>query len=123
MPNTDKTYHCKGFNLDSVRKTYEHFRGHLIMLKDYGDVCNGHCLHAWDDGGRRLYRCTVCGGLVLRQVSEFHGFENDDYYTDFFPVDSEEEANQLNEKYSGYELEKTWTGKRVFLNNGKLCGE
>ena len=123
MPDSIKTYHCKGFDLESVRKTYEHFRGHLIMLKDYGDVCNGHCLHTWDDGGRRLFRCTICGGLVLKQFSESHNYGYDDYYTDYFPVDSEEEAQELNEKYGGYELEMTWTGKRVYLNNGKLCGE
>lgn len=70
-----------------------------------------------------MFRCTVCGGLVLKQFSEFHGYGYDYYYTDYFPVDSEEEARQLNEKYDGYELEKTWTGKRVYLNNGKLCGE
>ena len=115
--------HCEGFDLGTVREAYEHFRGHLVLVKDYGDVCNGHCLHAWDDGWRRLYRCTVCGGLVLVQQSEFHGYEHDDYYTDYFPVDSEDEAQQLNEKYGGFDLEMSWKGKRVFLNKGKLCGK
>jgi hypothetical protein len=62
-------------------------------------------------------------GLVLVQQSEFHGYEHDDYYTDYFPVDSEEEAEQLNERYGGFDLEMSWKGKRVFLNNGKLCGK
>ena len=112
-----KTYHCKGFDLESAKDTYKHFRGKLFLLRDYGDVCNGHCLHSWDDGWRRLYRCLACGGLILVQRSEFHDDDYDDYYTDYFPVDSEEEAQKLNEEYGGYDLEIAWTGKGVFLKN------
>ena len=123
MKDSIGSYHCIGFDLPTVKETYAHFRDHLSLLRDYGDYCNGHCLHAWDDGWRRLYRCSVCGGLVLVQCSEFHGLDNDDYYMDYFPVDSEEEVERLNEQYSGFELERTWSGRRVFLNNDRLCGE
>ena len=92
------------------------------MLKDYGDMCNGHCLHTWDDGKRLLCQCSACGGLVLVQQSERHIFDYDDYYTDYFAVDSPEEAEQLNESYGGFAIEMEWKGKKIFYTNGNVTG-
>ena len=109
-----------GFDLPTATEAFEHFNGMLEELWDYGDMCNGHCLHTWDDGGRKLYLCHDCGGLVLVQKSEYHGQENDDYYTDYIPVDSAQEAERLNELYGGWAIEKEWKGKKVFVSNGHV---
>lgn len=116
------TYHCKGFDLLTAEEAFEHFRGHLSKVKDYGDMCNGHCIHTWDDGKRILCRCSACGGLVLVQESEYHGTDSDDYYTDYFPVDTPEEAEQLNETYGGFDIETNWKGKKIFLTKGQVTG-
>lgn len=113
-------HHCAGFDLPTATEAFEHFRGMLEELWDYGDMCNERCLHTWDDGGRKLYLCHDCGGLVLVQNSEYHGEENDDHYTDYFPVDSAQEAEQLNELYGGWAIEKEWKGKKVFVSNGHV---
>lgn len=116
----DEQHHCVGFDLPTATEAYDHFHGMLEELWDYGDMCNGHCLHTWDDGYRKLCRCRVCGGLVLQQRSEYHGPENDDYYTDYFPVDSVQEAEQLNEHFGGFEIETKWDGKKVFVSKGHV---
>lgn len=47
---------------------------------------------------------------------EFHGFDGaDSFYQDFFPVNSREEAVELNEKYDGFQIETEYTGKKFFL--------
>jgi hypothetical protein len=116
----NQQHHCVGFDLPTATDAFEHFNGMLEELWDYGDMCNGHCLHTWDDGGRKLHLCHDCGGLVLVQKSEYHGQENDDYYTDYFPVDSVQEAERLNELYGGWAIEKEWNGKKVFVSNGHV---
>ena len=117
-----KTHHCIGFDRPTQREAYRHFAGQLILLKDYGDMCNGHCLHSWDDGWRRLYRCAGCGGLVLMQRSYFNNYDDaDERYDSYFPIDSEEEAQQLNEQVSGYDLEMGWRWRMVALKNGQLA--
>lgn len=111
---------CDAFLESDPKTAYDHMK--LKMLVDYGDCKNGKVLHVWDEGGRRLCRCTVCGGLVLVQDSEFHSFtdEDDGYYTDFVPVSSEEEADRINEKYNGRDLE-TESGIRFLCEtNGNL---
>ncbi|MBP5547677.1 MAG: hypothetical protein J6X58_02150 [Bacteroidales bacterium] len=120
MSSHENQYHCVGFDLPTAGEAYEHFHGLLDEVCDYGDMCNGKCLHTWDDGGRKLYRCRKCGGLVLVQNSEYHGLENDDYYTDYFPVDSAQEAKQLNELYGGFAIETEWKGRKIFVSNGKV---
>ena len=113
-------HHCVGFDLPTAAEAFEHFRGMLEELWDYGDMCNGHCLHTWDDGGRKLYRCRNCGGLILVQESEYHGEEYNDYYTDYIPVDTVQEAEQLNERYGGFEMETEWKGKKIFVSKGHV---
>ena len=84
---------CIGFKEDRAIDAFNHFMGNLERVEDYGDRCEGHFLHTWDDGYRRLLRCRACGGYLLLQSSEFHGFRDDDsYYSDYFPVSGPEEA-------------------------------
>ena len=122
VDSTQQTYSCKGFDLPTAKEAYEHFHGNLTMICDYGDKCNGHYLHTWDDGKRLLCRCDACGGLVLVQESEYHGDECDDYYTDYFPVASPQQAELLNEEYGGFQLEQEWKDKAVFSTNGHISG-
>ncbi len=116
----DKHRHCVGFDLPTAEDAYEHFHGLLEEIWDYGDECNGHYLHTWDDGGRKLCLCHDCYGFVLVQKSEHHGPKSDDYYTDYFPVDTIQEAEQLNELYGGFDIETKWNGKKVFVSNGHV---
>lgn len=118
-----ETHHCIGFDMPTANEAFNHFAGHLVVLEKYGDMCNEHTLHTWDDGYRELCQCTACGGLILYQRSEYHGLEDDDLYSDFFPVDSPEEAKQLNETYGGFAIETKWPGKKIFLTNGKISGK
>ncbi len=111
MQDQTMKYPCHIFDIPDAQKAYEDFRGELV--KDYGDcVCrqDGSVLHwnyTWDDGGRRLVRCTKCGGLLLMQTSEYHDMFDgpDGYYKDWIPVSSEEEANLLNILLDVNELE------------------
>ena len=96
---------CIGFNMKDASEAYRHMD--LECVEDYGDFAYGHQLHTWDDGKRLLCRCRACGGYVLVQKSEFHDMADgdDSYYRDLFPVDSPEEAEELNRKYDGFSIE------------------
>lgn len=94
---------CIAFEMDDAQEAWAHMSGYELVER-YGDTCNGHPLHTWDDGMRFLARCRKCGGYILVQKSEFHGYD-DDYYTDFFPVTDSAEAQELNINYDGFALE------------------
>ena len=113
-------HHCIGFDLEDAGEAFGHFSGQLEIVENYGDRCAGHFLHTWDDGCRILYRCKACGGYVLEQRSEFHSFSDnssDGYYKDYFPVSGPEEAEELNERYSGFEIEREFEGRYLLRNN------
>ena len=97
---------CIAFEMENPREAADHLYQYEVV-KDYGDSAYGHNLHTWDDGNRILARCPKCGGYMLIQDSEFHSFSDadDSYYRDFFPVSGNEEAEELNRKYNGFELE------------------
>ena len=87
---------------------------------DYGEYAYGHWLQPWDEGGRRLCRCKTCGGFVLIQTSEFHSaFGKDSYYTDCYPVDGPEEADELNRRFSGSDLETFFPKRFLSCTNGR----
>ena len=110
---------CIGFTMKDVAAAYEHMEFELVEA--YGDSAYGHYLHTWDDGGRSLFRCRNCGGYVLAQKSEYHGLSDDDsYYRDYFPVDSPQEADELNRKYNGFEIENRFPEKYIMWTNGEL---
>ncbi len=100
---------CELFNTADLEEAVSHLDPEIV--KDCGSDAYGHPLHTWDDGGRVLARCRKCGGYILIQRSEFHSFSDDDgdsYYTDYFPVDSEKEAEELNRRYNGFEIERAF---------------
>lgn len=101
--------------MKDAQDAFRHFDGHLSLVADYGDMCEGHCLHTWDEGGRTLLRCNECGGYLLRQVSEFHG-RGDSLYEDYFPVDSPEQAEELNRTLDGWQIEREF-GRRYLMRD------
>lgn len=107
---------CKAFEIKDKNEQREHLKK-LEIIENFGDTCNGHCLHTWDDGCRILKRCPECDALVLCQYSEYHDFSdgNDSYYDDYFSVSSREEAVELNEKYNGFQIETEYKGKKILL--------
>lgn len=100
---------CIGFSMDDAAEAFEHMDKEIV--KDYGDTWGKNILHTWDDGHRVLLRCKRCGGYMLLQLSEFHGMGDDDYYADYFPVSGPREAEELNEKYDGEEIEESFPGR------------
>ncbi|MBQ9154753.1 MAG: hypothetical protein IJ130_13205 [Solobacterium sp.] len=99
------TKRCEAFAMQDAVQAWKHIQPEII--RRYGDDAYGHALHTWDEGGRMLIRCRRCGGLLLVQKSEFHSYMDDDsYYTDWFPVDNEQDADQLNRMYDGFAIER-----------------
>lgn len=111
---------CKAFRFSDALAAYEHMR--FEVVEDYGSQAYGHVLYTWDDGERYLARCKNCGGYVLVQNSEFHSFTDsgDSYYSDYFPVGSPEEADELNRKYDGFQIETEFSGRYLMVTNGRL---
>lgn len=96
---------CIGFKMKDASEAYRHMD--LELVEEYGSMAYGNILHTWDEGERFLCRCKNCGGYVLVQHSEYHDMTggNDSYYSDYFLVDSPEEADELNRKYDGFAIE------------------
>ena len=111
---------CHAFALKDAEAAWEHMQ--LETVKDYGDYAYGHYLHTWDDGKRMLTKCKTCGGFVLIQKSEFHSFMggDDGYYTDYFPVEDEIEADKYNQMYVGFEIEKAFPERYLCMTNLRL---
>ena len=112
---------CEGFFFADPLEAYKHMK--LTGVRNYGDRQYGHTLHVWDDGERILAKCGSCGGYVLIQSSEFHSFTDspDSYYTDFFPVSSPEEADELNRRFDGFEIEREFGERYLMETDGRLC--
>lgn len=111
---------CDGLLMEDPVEAYKHIR--INVVRDYGDYAYGHPLYVWDDGRRILGKCIHCGGYVLIQKSEFHSFTDapDGYYTDFFPVSSLAEADELNRKYDGFAIEREFQGRYLMETNGHV---
>lgn len=106
---------CIGLKMKDVLDAWNHMNCEVI--KDYGSYAYGHYLHTFDEGKRILVKCRNCGGYILIQSSEFHGMEDDDYYTDYFPADSPEQAEELNRMYDGFEIERKFRGRYLMRTN------
>ena len=127
MTDDAKQKLCCIFEYPSIEEAVQNMQFEII--EDYGDAyCNPdgsvkHYLHTWDDGYRRLVRCTKCGSLFLYQSSEFHSVNSDydRFYSDYYPVSCREEARMCNEKYNGYKLEEEYSKKGIYIlkTNGK----
>lgn len=107
---------CIGFEMDDAQQALEHMKYEKVI--DFGDRAYGHCLHTWDDGKRILGKCKNCGGYILIQYSEYHGVD-DSYYTDYFPVDGETQADELNQKYDGNAIENEFPNRYLGITSGK----
>ena len=111
---------CIAFSMENARDAWDHIRGNMEIIVNYGDEFEGKFLHTWDAGERKLCRCRLCGGYVLWQNSEFHGTMSDDsYYTNVFPVSGEEEAEELNRRWDGWEIEDEFPGKYLIQDDNK----
>ena len=95
---------CIAFGMDSATEAWHHLLGDRQLVINYGNEFEGKYLHTWDDGERILFRCKECGGYFLYQTSEYHG-RDDSYYHDFFPVTGPEEAESLNRRWNGWQIE------------------
>ena len=109
---------CIAFSMENAMDAWKHLRGNMAIVVNYGDEFEGKTLHTWDAGERVLCRCNLCGGYVLWQDSEFHSFtDHDSYYTNVFPVSGEEEAEELNRKWDGWEIEDEFPGRYLIQDN------
>ena len=104
---------CKAFKMTDRNEQFRHL-SNAKKVEDFGDSCNGHSLHTWDDGHRILSKCPECNAYILIQVSEYHG-SDDSYYIDYFPVASREAALALNEQYDGWQIEREYPGDKIFF--------
>ena len=117
---------CKAFMMKTIDEALEHWGEGWESIEEYGDTAYNHPLHTWDEGQRKLRRCNSCGGYILCQWSEFHSFsdDSDGYYTDFFPVEGPVEADEMNYKYDGFQIESVHHQRTVPLGGtaGRLRG-
>ena len=92
----------------------------LEEVENYGEEKYGHYLHVWDQGCRKLMRCRTCGAFILMQQSVFLSFVNalNSEYIDWFPVSGPKEADELNRRYDGYQLERRFEGRYLRSTNG-----
>ena len=97
-------------------KGQEFDKGNLEFIRNYGSRCNGHSLHTWDEGDRSLFRCRKCGCYVMEQYSEIH--MPDRTYIDYFPVRDERHAEEVNEKYDGWSIEREYPYRMIFYTLG-----
>ena len=112
---------CKAFMMKTIDEALEHWGEGWESSEEYGDTAYNHPLHTWDEGQRKLRRCISCGGYILCQWSEFHSLtdDSDSYYTDFFPVEGPEEADELNYKYNGFQIESQFPKRYLCITNGR----
>lgn len=93
------------------RETFD--ERNLEFVKSYGSGTLDHPFYTWDEGDRTLFRCTKCGAYVLRQYSEIH--MPDATYIDYFPVEDEADAEEVNRKYDGWTIEGDYPYKGIFF--------
>ncbi len=113
--------HCIGLDMRDPVEAWKHIYEDQERVVDYGDNAYGHPLYSWDNGGRALLYCKVCGGYVLLQKSVYYGYDNDDRYCrDYFPVESPQEADELNRKYNGINIELNYPDRYLIRTNTKI---
>ena len=110
---------CIAFAMRDPKMAYEHLQTGSVPVIQYGSTFDGKPIHTCDDGERTLCRCKLCGGYFLVQDSERRDFStgNDEYFTDFFPVSGPEDAEMLNRKFDGYQIEFGFPGKYLAQDN------
>ena len=110
---------CVAFRMADPNKAWKHLRSKPQPLVRYGSSFEGKAIHTWDDGERVLFRCGLCGGYYLLQDSEFHSISGDDdrFYSDYFPVTGYDDAERLNRKYDGLQIELEFPGRYLIQDN------
>ena len=116
LPSVREGWPCAAFAMTDAQAAYEHLSDYKVV-QHYGDGKQGHWFHTWDDGYRHLGVCPKCHGFILVQRSEYHG-EEDSYYGDYFPVSGPAEADEVNKKYDGWEIEEHFPGRYLIENGG-----
>ena len=104
---------CHLWEMEDANAARKKLQNNMAMVREYGedtileDRTVLHCNYVWDEGDRYLVRCRECGGLVMVQHSEFHSTfdDDDDYYSDYIPIASVEEADLLNLLWYALDLE------------------
>lgn len=120
-------YPCHAWEMEDAKEARKALRleelkrlGSEVRLED-GTLLHINYLEGDDYGCRRLYRCRVCGGLVMSQSSmdcwDPTEIEADDEY---LPVRSPEEAGLLNILADNGELCRL-SGRILHTFNGSLC--
>lgn len=107
---------CIAFQMERAEDAMKHLFSKARIVARYGDRFEGNWLHTWDEGERILYHCETCGGYFMLQSSEFHGRE-DDYYLDYFPVTGPKEAEELNRRWDGWQIEDKFPGRFLAQDN------
>ena len=109
---------CIAFDMEDPKEALNHIKNNWSVITKYDNKDYEHNLYTWDDGYRVLGECKECNKYILLQCSEFHSFEDSDsLYKDYFPVSSPEEAEELNKKYNGYDIEKEFDKKWLAVTN------
>lgn len=101
---------CIAFQMENAVDAWKHLYKKSREVVNYGDRFESNWLHTWDEGERILYHCETCGGYYLLQTSEFHG-RQDAFYSDYFPVTGPEEAEELNRRWDGWQIETEFPGR------------
>ena len=109
---------CIAFYMETPEEACRHMR--LRNVIRYGDTQYGKTLHVWDSGERTLCQCMDCEGFVLVQESEFHGWDDDSMYVDYFPVTGEKQADEYNRLYDGFQIERVPGIRFLQKTNGEL---
>ena len=94
--------------MDTMETTVVRRYGAYLELED-SFTLHGNYPDHHDEGRRSLQRCNVCGALMLAQFSKNecpYWDLPDQYYRDYIPVASAEEASLLNILWNGEELRK-----------------
>ena len=113
---------CIAFQMKNIEDAHEHWSSGWETVEEYGSSAHGHKLHIWDDGGRKLCRCQGCGGYLLYQRSEYHSDTDDasdSFYSHFFPVETPAEAEELNFRYDGFQIEAEFRRRFLCATNGR----
>ena len=116
----NRTKICAAFYMEEADEAYRHIRENFVFLKSYGDFAYGHTLYVYEEGKRVLGRCKACDRLILVQNSEYHSHsaeDDDSYYSDYYPLEKESDAEELNRRYNGNVLERRFEGRFLSVTN------
>ena len=98
---------CAAFQMNTAYEAWNHLYKRSRVVARYGSTYEGKWLHLWDEGDRTLFQCLSCGGCFLVQRSSFFG-QNNITRIDYFPVTGPDEAESLNHRWDGWQIENSF---------------